>query len=443
MGASVSQNVKTILAALNREGLGLVTRAEFAEWTRSDIAELLLTDETRRLLSGWEEKGGDSLLNVEELTKFISGIDDMERKSIFERLNDRLPLASFSETEVDFSDEELTVAEAKILVSLLHDNKTVTHFDISSNSLPESIIVSIAVLLEKNNTLKELALSANAFGERGIIALAKALKTNKSLSELKLGSTDCNDTAVKALAEALTVHPALTSLDLHSTWIGPEGSCALAEALKRSGLKELNMQFCGIGDKGAAAFATAFKESKTLTFANLSGFVVFEQKDPRQKVSDEGAIALAAGIQANSSLKELMLEHHEIGDKGCVALAAAISENKTLNFVSLEYNSMLEEGTAALKKARSSRKDLRIEFSTEIVPPPLPEEIPPPPPSESELPPPPPPMEFRQDNREYHARRVSMALDGDPVDNFVLRDNPLAKDGKEEGKSEAKEGKAS
>jgi hypothetical protein len=216
----------------------------------------------------------------------------------------------------------------------------------------------------------------------------------------------------------------------------------LGEALKRSALKELNLQLCGVGDKGAVAFANAIKESKALTLLNLSGFVVFEQKDPRQKIGDEGAIAIAAALKANSTLKELFLEHHEIGDKGCVALAAALTENKSINFVSLEYNSMLDEGSAALKKARSSRKDLRIEFSTEIVPPPLPDEIPPPPPAESDVPPPPPPMEFRQDKREYHARRVSMVLDGGQVDNFVLRDNPLAVV-KEEGKKEGKEDKGS
>jgi len=181
------------------------------------------------------------------------------------------------------------------------------------------------------------------------------------------------------------------------------------------------------------AFANALKVNRSLTNLNLSGFVAYESKDVRQKVGDEGAVAIAAALKANSTVKELMLDHHDIGDKGCEALGAAAAESKSLRLLSLEYNIMTDSGSEKLKKSKASRKELRMSWSTEIVPPP-PDEIPPPP-SESEDIPPPPPIAFRKDGVAYHARRISMVLDGEAAV-VVMRDNPLVGDGKE-GKSKS------
>ena len=127
------------------------------------------------------------------------------------------------------------------------------------------------------------------------------------------------------LAQALRRNTTVTKLDLVRTRIGPEGAWELSAALEHNTtLRELDVGYSGIGDDGALAFAEAIaRPGCALTGLYLMG----------NKIGDEGASAVAAGLLENKSLTRISLSDNVIGDKGGLAMASVlkgVTQNETI-----------------------------------------------------------------------------------------------------------------
>ena len=62
-------------------------------------------------------------------------------------------------------------------------------------------------------------------------------------------------------------------------------------------------------------------------------------------ISDEGAIAIAAALRINKSLKELFLDANDIGDEGAISITDALSTNGSLKHLDLDKNFRISEQT--------------------------------------------------------------------------------------------------
>jgi Ran GTPase-activating protein (RanGAP) involved in mRNA processing and transport len=451
--------IDQIFNAFDRDGNGVVTQSELANWLRNSESYDEVEEDSKVFLETLD-KNGDQQVSKEELAAWWKGLSAQKQASVEKACLEKIPTNLISDPKtqmVDLSQGEFTVGETKIIASLLAANKSIHEFDYALNNITPIGAAAIAVALEKNQSIQKILLSQDHIGE-GAVRLAKALETNTGLQEINLIENGIDDTGAAAFAKALEVNKHLKALELQHNMIGAPGGVALANALKKnSTLAELNLENNGVGDEGAVAFAEALKTNKTIAYLNLRSFerAGLETKDSRKKIGEAGAVALAEALKVNSTLTALFLDGNAITEKGAAALAGALAENKTLAFINLEHNGLPKASVEAFQKlGKDKGTNLRIlvvEQNVYTAPPPThhPEdddEVPPPPPEEDDLPPPPPAEEEKKEKktegdgspevqtmsadewlfvpRQQDHRRESLLVEG-RQENFNLRENPL------------------
>ncbi|CAF3953112.1 unnamed protein product [Adineta steineri] len=150
--------------------------------------------------------------------------------------------------------KNLNANEAKLLMELLKNNKTVTSLDLSLNWIGNEGVQSVADALNNNTTLTEiklgcvlnnnktlntLKLCGCGFGPEGVKHIADALRNNTTLTTLDLGLCKLENEGVQYLSDALQNNTTLTSLYLKENEIKAEGIKILADALRHNkGLKK-------------------------------------------------------------------------------------------------------------------------------------------------------------------------------------------------------------
>ncbi|KAL0226110.1 hypothetical protein P9112_013434 [Eukaryota sp. TZLM1-RC] len=120
------------------------------------------------------------------------------------------------------------------------------------------------------------------------------------------------------------------------------------EGLVDGSITKLNLQFNKITSEGASALARALESNSTLTKLNLGD----------NKITSEGASALARALESNSTMTELNLGNNNITSEGASALARALESNSTLTTLYLQYNNFPSEGASALARALESNSTL-------------------------------------------------------------------------------------
>ena len=104
-------------------------------------------------------------------------------------------------------------------------------------------------------------------------------------------------------------------------------------------IKKLYLAGNKIGDEGAQCLATVLQSTKNLHTLDLTW---------NKMIGDAGAVALAKGLEMNTSLKKLGLGGNQIGNLGASHLADALRRNTTLNHLRIESNRISFEGIECL-----------------------------------------------------------------------------------------------
>lgn len=134
--------------------------------------------------------------------------------------------------------------------------------------------------------------------------------------------------------------PRLASLTLKDAGAGPRFAATLAEALPRArALHSLNLSVNGLATRGATVLADALRAgSCSLTEINFR----------ENQITGAGAVALAAALRHNSSVRTLDLSANPLGFEGAAALSGALVHNCTLERLNLGSCSLGDDGCAAL-----------------------------------------------------------------------------------------------
>ncbi|KXS21261.1 RNI-like protein, partial [Gonapodya prolifera JEL478] len=263
------------------------------------------------------------------------------------------------------------------LAAALATNKTISHIDLSQNSLGE-LSVPLFQQLASNRTLTYLNLSGNSLGSAprylpstqstpppatgsgpsppvylpqpspALQSLADYLGYTSTLRVLILQNNSLGDVDALSLAQGLRGNSTLEVLELNRNEIGDVGALALGEGIKASALKKLYLGSNHLRPRSVPPLCQHLS-SVPLTHLDLS----------RNGLTDTGAAAVASWAARNPALVWLDLSEGRIGDAGAAALAKVVGEGK-LEEVYLGRNSFNDQGALPLIKAASSNSALKI-----------------------------------------------------------------------------------
>lgn len=106
-------------------------------------------------------------------------------------------------------------------------------------------------------------------------------------------------------------------------------------------LETLRLDNTTLDDTGAIALAAGLEQNTSIICLSLIG----------NKIQDIGATALAAALKINNTLKSLFLDNNKIKDLGATALAAILKQNMSLEELSLKDNDIDDDGFTALEES--------------------------------------------------------------------------------------------
>uniref|UniRef100_A0A8C6SZ34 Ran GTPase-activating protein 1 n=1 Tax=Neogobius melanostomus TaxID=47308 RepID=A0A8C6SZ34_9GOBI len=218
--------------------------------------------------------------------------------------------------------------------------------------------------------LQALRLEGNTVGVEAAQAIAKALQTKSEFkrcywSDMFTGRLRSEiPPALNSLGDALMLAGArLTVLDLSDNAFGPDGVKGIEKLLKSSAsytLQELRLNNCGMGIGGgkilAASLTHCHKDSSAEGHPlNLKVFVA-----GRNRLENDGAIALAQAFQLMGSLEEIHMPQNGINHPGVTALAKAVQHNANLRILNLNDNTFTDKGGIAMAQALKHLSSVQV-----------------------------------------------------------------------------------
>jgi Ran GTPase-activating protein (RanGAP) involved in mRNA processing and transport len=261
----------------------------------------------------------------------------------------KVPLNSLDLSFCDISSDA-----APGIVSLLRgDTATLRSLALVNTPLGDSGVLRLASVLVANTTLEHLDLSGTGMTHVGVGGLAMAIGSGctslRSLS-LERNSIDAEG-ATNFATTALRVSTSLHVLSLAYNTIGNDGVAAIARAVgARNVLQSLNVGKNKITAEGAQQLATNLQDCTSLFDLSLFG----------NRVGATGARAIGALIaRPKSTLQFVSLFTCNLGDSGAAALAEML-ENVSLPVLvdlDLRFNRIAEDGAIALAAAIEANTD--------------------------------------------------------------------------------------
>lgn len=276
----------------------------------------------------------------------------------------------------------------------LVESSTVTHIDLSGNTLGVAACAALAPILASKTTLESADLH-DIFTSRLLEEIPPALSSllTALLECPNLHTIDLSDNAFglntkKPLVDFLSKHVPLKHLILNNNGMGPIAGTSIAEALvtlaerKEAARKEgkdapyLESIVCGrnrLENGSMAAWAKAYEAHKAgiksvkmtqngirpegislLISSGLSICSNLEVLDMQDNTFTlKGAQALAGAIKGWSGLKELGVGDDLLGARGAIKLFEALTSgnNKDIEILRLQYNDIHPAGLKALLQA--------------------------------------------------------------------------------------------
>ncbi|XP_072444641.1 ran GTPase-activating protein 1b isoform X2 [Chiloscyllium punctatum] len=224
--------------------------------------------------------------------------------------------------------------------------------------------------IEKFEHLQALRLEGNTIGVEAAKAIAKSLSNKKELqkcywSDMFTGRLRSEiPHALISLGDALMSAGAqLTLLDLSDNAFGPDGVRSIEILLKSEvcyTLQELRLNNCGMGIGGGQILAAALSECHRLSSALGKPMALKVFIAGRNRLENEGAIALADAFKSIGTLEEVHMTQNGINHPGITALAKAFTENQQLRVINLNDNTFTEKGAVAMAEMLKALHNIEV-----------------------------------------------------------------------------------
>jgi hypothetical protein len=221
--------------------------------------------------------------------------------------------------------------EVSSLAAALRDNTTLTELCAVRPLAPDGA-AELAAALQRNATLRRLCVGDAAFGDDGVAALAPG---TRRLQRLELERKGLTPIGAAALAAAMSDGELEELSVARNDALGDDGTAALLAAGAGRGLQTLDAGGCGLTARAGAALAPLLAVAVQLRALVLSGNALGPEGAPLPRPQSRlmshacasipaGCAALAAGLAAARSLRELELNDCGAGDDGAAALGNAL-----------------------------------------------------------------------------------------------------------------------
>ncbi|XP_051899118.1 ran GTPase-activating protein 1b [Pristis pectinata] len=224
--------------------------------------------------------------------------------------------------------------------------------------------------IEKFDHLQALCLEGNTIGVEAAKAIARSLANKKELqkchwSDMFTGRLRTEiPPALVSLGNALMNAGAqLTQLDLSDNAFGPDGVRSIETLLKSKAcytLQELRLNNCGMGIGGGQILAAALSECHRQSRASGRPMALKVFIAGRNRLENEGAIALAGAFKSIGTLEEVHMTQNGINHQGITALAKAFTENQNLRVINLNDNTFTEEGAIAMAETLKTLQSIEV-----------------------------------------------------------------------------------
>uniref|UniRef100_UPI00398EFD39 ran GTPase-activating protein 1b n=1 Tax=Pristiophorus japonicus TaxID=55135 RepID=UPI00398EFD39 len=224
--------------------------------------------------------------------------------------------------------------------------------------------------IEGFEQLQALRLEGNTIGVEAAKAIAKSLANKKELqkcywSDMFTGRLRSEiPSALISLGNALmTAGAQLTQLDLSDNAFGPDGVRSIETLLKSRvcfTLQELRLNNCGMGIGGGQILAAALSECHRLSSAQGKPMALKVFIAGRNRLENEGAIALADAFKSIGTLEEVHMTQNGINHPGITALAKAFTENQHLRVINLNDNTFTGQGAIAMAETLKTLHNIEV-----------------------------------------------------------------------------------
>ncbi|XP_032869388.1 ran GTPase-activating protein 1 [Amblyraja radiata] len=224
--------------------------------------------------------------------------------------------------------------------------------------------------IEKFDNLQALCLEGNTIGVEAAKAIAKSLADKKELqkclwSDMFTGRlrTEIPPALISLGNAVMSAGAQLTQLDLSDNAFGPDGVRSIETLLKSKAcytLQELRLNNCGMGIGGGQILAAALSECRRNSSALGKPMALKVFIAGRNRLENEGAIALAGAFKSIGTLEEVHMTQNGINHQGITALAKAFTENPNLRVINLNDNTFAEEGAIAMAETLKTLQNIEV-----------------------------------------------------------------------------------
>lgn len=254
-------------------------------------------------------------------------------------------------TQLDLSGNQIGDVGARILSERLQKNSTLSELSLCSNAITDAGANILAQGIETNSNLTALKLYDNPISSVGRLALAKVV------TDMELAGTNLTDKEACSLGVFLRTNETLTQLDMSHNQITDEGAKVLAEGLMVNRmLMKLDLDGNPIGEIGIQHLGDALQINTVIQFLRISTDVLIEMNGDAFQWHGFRDPMKSKLIWEMTSIRSLDISENGIGDQ--VAFAARLLQQNTWTSLDLYNNKITDDGARALARGLKSNTSL-------------------------------------------------------------------------------------
>lgn len=236
------------------------------------------------------------------------------------------------------------------LCDVLHECTALRELNLAKNRSVDSDVKMLTTALA-GAPITSLDVSHNHIRQRGSAELGQFLVTCSTLEELHLSHNWLGDQGVQSLTQALeTSSSALRTVNLQHVDMGDDGAEAFARAVPQlAAVKEINVAWNGIAEKGMTALARGLTSAKRLQMLDISDNEV-----------GPAAALLSDVLQACPELSDLRMNSIDLRDAGAESIEAAWGSHAQLTRLDMQSNKLGARGMKSIARWLPRYAKLRV-----------------------------------------------------------------------------------
>ncbi|KAL8653498.1 MAG: hypothetical protein Q9226_003830 [Calogaya cf. arnoldii] len=221
------------------------------------------------------------------------------------------------------------------LMSSLKSNTFVRHFLLGNNIIgPTGVLKIVVYLLNKPNQMETWYLAGNCIDSAAFEDLATYFTRSSTITNIWLKRNPLTSKSVPDLFKLITETQHLRTLDLDQTELSNAGVAELFDRLAVDGRPNLPLRHLYLNADGISVAAC----TSIATYLATSNCPIESLYISNNPIGDEGALALAQGLAANTKLVRLSMRSCGLKDAGAIAIMNALTQHPNIMTLNISHS---------------------------------------------------------------------------------------------------------